>query len=287
MVKTLDEAFGTLRKIPDQFWGQSLSNEGDPNYRNYVSGSATVLSTAIQAISDAFEISVEVQAPKDASKNVKDIASEAIENTGQRLLLVVSFILSLDVKHASDTVIVSIHVRERRIGPHPPDAHAHFVQATRLVSLQRFPDSNRRCSWAWPVSRISSRVKSYVRGTIPTNTMADTCHYNILFPGSHTNASSSSTTSVHQTLRDRRTETGRSATRTRPNIETSPSVPPYVRTRSTFASGFETISCHQTGYHDGESYSCGTAAWRSGGRAVQPPGASPAQKGCGRGGLQF
>lgn len=154
----LDKAFSALGKIPDQFWDGGVTNSSDPNYDNYLSGSATVLSTVMNAISDAFDISVDEKmnpaSPTDwngAGFNTFGIPAHdqatpvtstdwdkaelaAVDRTVKRLLLIVStptVLAQIRVLTPTD----GVHVLECWVGTDSAHAHASFIQTTRLVAL--------------------------------------------------------------------------------------------------------------------------------------------------------
>lgn len=89
-MRSLNEAFSTLGRIPDEFWDEGMEDSSNPSYESYLEGSTTVVSTVMNAISDAFEVSVEDNAKTVAPTEWDTAEIEAVERTTQRLVLIVS-----------------------------------------------------------------------------------------------------------------------------------------------------------------------------------------------------
>lgn len=87
--EALEDAFEEIGDISDSFWATMPAT--DPDYPTWIENYVTVSSTVFNAISDAFDISVESE--EDAATAANSTVNpelQAVEKTGERLVLVVS-----------------------------------------------------------------------------------------------------------------------------------------------------------------------------------------------------
>lgn len=85
----LADAGANLLRIPDSFWGEAWA-EADPTFVVWSNNYLSVTSTVMNAIADAFDLSVETEKSSSPDNGWEDPELQALAMTANRLKLIVS-----------------------------------------------------------------------------------------------------------------------------------------------------------------------------------------------------
>lgn len=150
----LSAAATNLLQLPDSFWDKTW-DDADPQFISWSKNYLSVTTTVMNAIADAFDISVEQDKSATKGTDPEFPELEALAMTMKRLRLIVRAGFAVGEKMLANSMIVCVCVHIRGLGAYPPHVDGHRLEAKGVVRLQHGSHGLRLLYWSRPLLRCT------------------------------------------------------------------------------------------------------------------------------------